>query len=128
MPEEDGRRTVRQTGGPIGPPTSIDVTDDPPTPMSEGIVSRERSEAASPRFRRRLRRLGIVSGLLAVPALYLAATGRGDLLVGLLLWSLAGLVIAAGVLATGRHGEDVGKFLGGGDPYEGHGPGDLRHR
>jgi len=63
-----------------------------------------------------------VLGVLAAGSLGLVVTGDGDLLVGLALWSLVAVpLVLLGIFAA-RHGWDVGRFLGGGDPYEGHGP------
>ncbi len=72
------------------------------------------------RMRQVLRWMVVVA--LAVGTLWFTLSGGRDLLVGLALWSLIAVpLVAAGIYAA-KHDWDIGRFLGGGDPYEGHGP------
>jgi len=59
---------------------------------------------------------------LAVGTLWFALSGGRDLLVALALWSLIAVpLVEAGIYAA-KHDWDIGRFFGGGDPYEGHEP------
>jgi hypothetical protein len=61
--------------------------------------------------------LVITAGLL-----WIAMSGGRDLLLGLAMWSVVAIPLVAAGIYLARHDWDVGRFLGGGDPYEGHGP------
>jgi hypothetical protein len=45
-----------------------------------------------------------------------------DLLVGLAMWSVVPVTLLLGAVFGARHFGDVGRFFGGGDAYDGHGP------
>jgi hypothetical protein len=69
---------------------------------------------------------GVVVVVLAAVAL--ADVGESRALIrGLLYWSLVAVPIAVGIVFFGRFLGSAGGFLGGGSPYDGHGPED-RHR
>ncbi|MCC5949428.1 MAG: hypothetical protein JJT89_13345 [Nitriliruptoraceae bacterium] len=70
---------------------------------------------------RRVRRW-IVLAAIVLGSLWIALSGDADLLLGLAMWSLVAVPLAVAGIALARHDWDVGRFFGGGDPYEGHGP------
>jgi hypothetical protein len=45
-----------------------------------------------------------------------------ELLIGLAMWSVVPVTLLLAVIFGARHFGDVGRFFGGGDPYDGHGP------
>jgi hypothetical protein len=85
-----------------------------------------------PSTARRPRRRGVIlvlgSVTLVLVVLLAADVGASRPLIrGLLYWSLVAAPIGLGIAFFGRFLIGAGGFLGGGSPYEGHGP-EERHR
>ena len=72
------------------------------------------------RSRRVLRWVVVV--VIVAGALWIGLSGGGDLLLGIAMWSLVAIPLVAMGIYFARHDWDVGRFFGGGDPYDGHGP------
>jgi hypothetical protein len=72
----------------------------------------------------RRRRALLLAGFVAAPVglLWILLPTARDLLIGLAMLSLIAVPIVLGASFGARHDGDVGRFFGGGDPYDGHGP------
>jgi hypothetical protein len=91
------------------------------------VGTRAASKPSRPDRRRIVRGLtAAVVLVLAVSFVTDAGSSRGWIQ-GLLYWSLVAAPMALGIVFFARFLDRVGGFLGGGSPYDGHGPED-RHR
>jgi hypothetical protein len=80
--------------------------------------------------RPRRRRVGLLLGAVTMVLVVVLVADVGSsrpLIRGLLYWSLVAAPLGLGIAFFGRFLHGAGGFLGGGSPYEGHGP-EERHR
>jgi hypothetical protein len=73
----------------------------------------------------RRRRALLLTGFLAasIGLLWILLPTARDLLIGLAMWSVVPVTLLIAAIFGARHFGDVGRFFGGDDPYDGHGPG-----
>jgi hypothetical protein len=67
-----------------------------------------------------LLRAGFVAA--SIGLLWILVPAAHDLLIGLAMWSVVPVTLLLAAIFGAKHFGDVGRFLGGGDPYDGHGP------
>jgi hypothetical protein len=73
--------------------------------------------------RRRWALLRAVLVAASIGLLWILLPTARDLLIGLAMWSVVPVTLLLAAIFGARHFGDVGRFFGGGDPYDGHGPG-----
>lgn len=78
-------------------------------------------QRATGRRRRALLQPGFLAA--SIGLLWILLPAARDLLIGLAMLSLIAVPILLGASFGARHDGDIGRFFGGGDPYDGHGPG-----